>query len=137
MENRIRVLLVDDHEPTRGALRQLLNLIPDIQVVGEASDGEEAMSAVQLLSPDIVLMDIKMPGLNGLVATRQLQQDPGFMGKVILLTIFEQYSSQAIEAGASAYLMKTAKLDEITETIRRVHGRRARFFKALHREPAR
>ena len=122
MENRIRVLLVDDHELTRGALRQLLNLVPDIEVVGEASDGEEAMSAVQLLSPDIVLMDIKMPGRNGLVAAWQLQQDPGFMGKVILLTIYEQYSSQAIEAGASAYLIKTAKREEIAEAIRHAHG---------------
>lgn len=122
MENRIRVLLVDDHELTRGALRQLLELTPDIEVVGEASDGEEAMSAVQLLSPDIVLMDIKMPGRDGLVAARQLQQDRGFTGKVILLTMYAQYSPQAIEAGASAYLLKTAKRDEIAEAIRRAHG---------------
>ena len=122
MENGIRVLLVDDHEMTRGALRQLLNLMPDIEVVGEASDGEEAMSAVQLLSPDIVLMDIKMPGRNGLVAAWQLQQDPGFTGKVILLTMYAQFSSQAIEAGASAYLIKTAKREEIAEAIRHAHA---------------
>ena len=80
------------------------------------------MSAVQLLSPDIVLMDIRMPGSDGLVAARQLQQDQGFTGKVILLTVYGQYSRQATEAGASAYLLKTAKRDEIAEAIRRAHG---------------
>ncbi len=122
MENRIRVLLVDDHEMTRGALRQLLELMPDIEVVGEASDGEEALSAVQLLSPDIVLMDLRMPGLNGLEAAKQLQKDRGFTGKVIVLSMYAKFFPQAIEAGASAYLIKTAKRDEIAGAIRGAHG---------------
>ena len=122
MENRIRVLLVDDHEMTRGALRQLLELMPDIEVVGEASDGEEALSAVQLLSPDIVLMDLRMPGRNGLEAANQLQKDRGFTGKVIVLSMYAEFFPQAIEAGASAYLIKTAKRDEIAGAIRRAHG---------------
>ena len=122
MEKRIRVLLVDDHEPARRALHQLLELTPDIDVVGEASDGEEALSAVRHISPDVVLMDINMPKGNGLEAAKQLQEDQGFPGKVVILSMYAQYLRQAIEAGASAYVIKTAKLNQIVSVIRRAHG---------------
>ena len=75
MVKRIRVLHVDDHEVVRRGLRKLLELASDIEVVGEASNGEEALRQVQLLSPDVVVMDIKMPGGSGLKAAKQLQED--------------------------------------------------------------
>ena len=122
MEKRIRVLLVDDHAPARGALRQLLEFEPDLEIVGESSDGQQALNSVELLSPDIVLMDINMPEGNGLEAAKQLQKDRWVTGKVIVLSMYEQYFRHAIDAGASAYVIKTVKPNEIVGAIRRVHG---------------
>ena len=121
MAKLIRVLQVDDHEIVRRGLRKLLELEPDIEVVGEATNGEEALRQVKLLSPDVVVMDIKMPGGNGLNAAKQLQKER-FAGKVLLISMYEQYVSKAIEAGASGYLSKSAKLDKIVSAIRKVHG---------------
>ena len=121
MEKRIRVLQVDDHEVVRRGLRKLLEFEPDIEVVGEASDGEEALRQVHLLSPDVVVMDIKMPGVSGLLAAKRLQEER-FAGKVLLLSMYEQYTNQAIEVGAAGYLSKGAKLDDIVSAIRKVHG---------------
>ena len=116
----IRVLLVDDHPLARGGLHRLLDMEPDIDLVGEATNGEEALSKVQSLSPDVILMDIRMPNMNGLEATRLLK-GRGLGGKVIVLSFIDEYLAQAIEAGASGYLTKDVDGDELVDAIRRVH----------------
>ncbi len=116
----IKVLLVDDHPLARGGLHRLLDMEPDIDLVGEATNGEEALSKVQSLSPDVILMDIRMPTMNGLEATRLLK-DRGLGGKVIVLSFIDEYLAQAIEAGASGYLTKDVDGDELVDAIRRVH----------------
>ena len=120
MSEAIRVLLVDDHELAREGLQRVLDMEPDIQVVGHASDGGEAVAKVQTLSPDVILMDIKMPTINGLEATRRLK-GLGLSGKVIVLSFIGEYLAQAIEAGAGGYLTKDVKRDELVKAIRRVH----------------
>ena len=120
MGEAIRVLLVDDHELAREGLQRVLDMEPDIQVVGHASDGEEAVAKAQALSPDVILMDIKMPTINGLEATRRLNV-LGMGGKVIVLSVVDEYLAQAIEAGAAGYLTKDVKRDELVNAIRRVH----------------
>ena len=119
MEKTIRVLLVDDHELVRRALRQMLDLESTIEVIGEASSAEEALSQVQLLSPDVVVMDVKMPGGSGLEAAARLQIN-GFPGKVLFISMYDGFVRQAVEVGAAGYLVKTAKLDEIVSAVRRV-----------------
>ena len=115
------MLQVDDHEVARRGLRKLLEFERGIEVVGEASNAEEALEQVRLLSPDVVVLDIKMPGGDGLFAAKQLQRER-YAGKVLLLSMYEQYKKQAIEAGAAGYITKGAKLDDIVSAIRKVHG---------------
>ena len=117
----MRVLLVDDHPMLRRGLRRLLEFKPDIEVVGEAADGEEALMQIHLLSPDVVVMDVRMPGTSGLQAAKELQE-VGFPGKVMFISMYEEYVSEAIEVGASGYLSKSAKLHEIASTIRQIHA---------------
>ena len=117
----MRVLLVDDHPMLRRGLRRLLEFKPDIEVVGEAADGEEALRQIHLLSPDVVVMDVRMPGTSGLQAAKELQE-VGFPGKVMFISMYEEYVPKAIEVGASGYLSKSAKLHEIVSTIRQIHA---------------
>ena len=111
---------MDDHYFARRGLRRLLDLEQGIDVVGEASNAEEALREIKVLSPDVVLMDIRMPGGNGIQATRQLQEEQ-FQGKIVIVSAYEEYVSQAIEAGAAGYLVKGAKAQEIVSTIHEVH----------------
>ena len=120
MDQPIKVLLVDDHDLAREGLRRVLDIEPDIQVVGEATDGEQVAGMVQSLSPDVVLMDIKMPSINGIEATRQLKGSR-LNVKVIVLSFIDEYLPQAIEAGAEGYLTKDVKRDELVGAIHRVH----------------
>ena len=115
----MRVLLVDDHEMLRRGLRRLLEFEPDMEVVGEAGDGEEALRQVHRLSPDVVVMDVRMPGTNGLQAAQELQE-VGFPGKVLFISMYDGHASEAIGTGASGYLSKSAKLDEIVSAIRKI-----------------
>src|SRR3990172_8553055 len=101
----IRVLLVDDHQVVREGLRNMLELEDDIKVVGEAASFEEALPQVEALFPDIVLMDIKMPGIDGIEATRRLKEKKPDCN-VVILTLYEEYLPQALEAGAVGYLLK-------------------------------
>ena len=120
--DKIRVFLADDHLILREGICSLLQKAPDIEVVGEASDGEEAVTKVEQLVPDVVLMDITMPGLNGLEATQQIKQkNPGV--KVLILTMHEtdQYLSGMLRAEASGYVVKTATASELISAIRAVH----------------
>ena len=115
----IRVLIVDDHQVVREGLQHMLKLEEDIQVVGEATNMEEALTQAELLSPDIVLMDIKMPEKDGIEATRRLKERQPAC-KVIMLTLYEEYLTQAIEAGAEGYLLKDVKREELVSAIRAV-----------------
>ncbi len=117
----IKVLLVDDHELVRTGIRRLLDDTSGIKVVGEADSGEEAFLQVRKLKPDVVLMDVNMPGIGGLEATRKLMQlDPSL--KVIIVTIHteEPFPTRLLEAGASGYLTKDCGINEIVNAIRAV-----------------
>ncbi|MCZ6789886.1 MAG: response regulator transcription factor [Chloroflexi bacterium] len=97
----------------------MLEFEPDMEVVGEAGDGEEALRQVHRLSPDVVVMDVRMPGTNGLQAAQELQE-VGFPGKVLFISMYDGHASEAIGTGASGYLSKSAKLDEIVSAIRKI-----------------
>jgi DNA-binding NarL/FixJ family response regulator len=117
----IRLLLVDDEELVRFGLRTILDLSDDIDVVGEASDGAQAVSAARALRPEVVLMDIRMPRVDGLAATRQIldQPDPP---KVLILTTFhlDEYVYSALQVGASGFLLKDTPPRQIVTAIRAV-----------------
>lgn len=119
----IRVLLADDQLLVRAGFRALLDAQPDIEVVGEAADGEEALLALRDLCPDAVLMDIRMPVLDGLAATRQITEDPRLSAvKVVMLTTFEldEYVFEAIRCGASGFLVKDTEPEELVRAVRAV-----------------
>ncbi len=122
MADKIRILLVDDHAILRAGLRALLRAEADIEVVDEASDGREAVAKTEKLSPDIVLMDISMPVMNGLAATRRIHQSCPQV-RVLVLTIHdnEEYLFQVLEAGGSGYLVKKSADTELISAIRAVH----------------
>ena len=119
----IRVLLADDQSLVRAGFRALLDAQPDIEVAGEASDGEEALAKVRELRPDIVLMDIRMPLLDGLAATRRITEDTALSEvKVVMLTTFEldEYVFEAIRSGASGFLVKDTEPEELLRAVRAV-----------------
>ena len=115
----IRVLLVDDQPLVRAGLRTLLDEEADIEVVGDAANGEEGIAAVAALSPDVVLMDIRMPVLDGLEATRRITA-AGCPARIVILTTFDldEYVFQALRAGASGFLLKDATSDDIVRAVR-------------------
>ncbi|MEU8749306.1 response regulator transcription factor [Streptomyces chartreusis] len=119
----IRVLLADDQSLVRAGFRALLDAQPDIEVAGEAADGEEALRKVRELRPEVVLMDIRMPLLDGLAATRRITDDDALTGvKVVMLTTFEldEYVFEAIRSGASGFLVKDTEPDELLRAVRAV-----------------
>ncbi|MFC9425824.1 response regulator [Streptomyces sp. NPDC056987] len=121
----IRVLLADDQSLVRAGFRALLDAQPDIEVAGEAADGEEALSRVRELAPDVVLMDIRMPRLDGLAATRRITEDPRCdQVKVVMLTTFEldEYVFEAIRSGASGFLVKDTEPEELVRAVKAVVG---------------
>lgn len=117
----ISVLLVDDHVLFRQALRHLLEAEPDLQVIGEAGDGRSAQQLAERANPDVVLMDISMPGIDGVTATRDLKQNNPDV-KIIILTMFAEdgHVIRAIRAGADAYLLKNSDSSKVIEAIRAV-----------------
>ncbi|MFM9367461.1 response regulator [Streptomyces sp. Da 82-17] len=117
----IRVLLADDQALLRSAFKVLVDSEPDMQVVGEASDGAEAVDLARSERADVVLMDIRMPGTDGLAATRRISADPDLAGvRVVMLTTFEvdEYVVQSLRAGASGFLGKGSEPDELLNAIR-------------------
>lgn len=117
---RIRIMLVDDHPPLRQGLAELLRMQRDMTVVGEAHNGEEAVELVPSVKPDIILMDIEMPGrFDGVEATRRITAQYPYT-KIIMLTIHteEEYLFEAIKAGAKSYLLKSVETSEVVDTIR-------------------
>ncbi len=119
---KIRVLIVDDHAILREGIRALLTLSKDMEVVGEAADGQEGVEIARELSPDVVLMDIAMPGLDGLEATRRIK-DRHKNVKVLILTQHEnrEYVFPILKAGADGYVLKKAAGTELISAIRAVH----------------
>lgn len=118
----IRVLIADDEALVRGGFRMILEAQADLQVVGEAADGREALARVGELSPDVVLMDIRMPVMDGLEATRRLVSGSPTAPKVLMLTTFDldEYVYQAMKVGASGFLLKTAPPTELAAAVRAV-----------------
>ncbi|MET9787888.1 response regulator transcription factor [Streptomyces canus] len=121
----IRVLLADDQALLRSAFRVLVDSEPDMEVVGEASDGAEAVRLTRQERADVVLMDIRMPGTDGLAATRMISEDPGLAHvRVVILTTFEvdDYVVQSLRAGASGFLGKGSEPEELLSAIRVAAG---------------
>jgi DNA-binding NarL/FixJ family response regulator len=116
-----RVLLADDQALVRSGLRALLNAQHDLEVVGEAADGAQALAAARRFVPDVVVMDIRMPVLDGLEATRRLTSDPGLPGlRILVLTTFEvdEYVFEALRAGAAGFVLKQADTEEFLNAVR-------------------
>ena len=115
----VRVLIVDDQGMVRAGFRSLLGDEPDIEVVGEAANGEEAVALAGALAPDVTLMDIRMPVLDGIAATRRLVE-AGVATRVLVLTTFalDEYVFEALRAGASGFLLKDAPAEELVAAIR-------------------
>jgi DNA-binding NarL/FixJ family response regulator len=121
--DRIRVLLVDDHQVVRRGLRGFLELLPDIEVIGEAEDGEQAVGLAARLLPDVILMDLLMPkmdGLSAIAAIKRAQPET----EIVAVTSFieEEKVTSALEAGASGYLLKDADAEEVASAIRDAHA---------------
>ncbi|MFF9898929.1 response regulator [Streptomyces longispororuber] len=116
----IRVLIADDQMMVREGFSVLLNAMPDIEVVGEAVNGREAVRQVRELAPDVVLMDIRMPELNGIEATREIVAADDSATKVLVLTTFDldEYVYQALRAGASGFLLKDASARQLADGVR-------------------
>ncbi|MDX1755570.1 MAG: UvrY/SirA/GacA family response regulator transcription factor [Marinobacter sp.] len=118
----IRVLVVDDHDLVRSGITRMLADDPDIEVIGEASSGEEAIDAVRQSRPDIVLMDIRMPGIGGLEATRRiLRIDDSIRVIVVTACADDPYPTRVMQAGATAYITKGADIREMVRAIRMAH----------------
>lgn len=126
-QRKIRVLLADDHTILRAGLRMMLNAQADIEVVGEASDGKQAISEAQRLTPDVILMDITMPECNGIEATRQVKRLLPET-RVLVLTMHEneEYLFQGLRAGASGYILKEAADTELISALRVIYS--GRFY---------
>jgi DNA-binding NarL/FixJ family response regulator len=119
----IRVLLVDDHQVVRRGLRTFLEVQPDIEVVGEAGDGDEGVLRAQELTPDVILMDVKMPGTDGIAALRRLREE-GSKARVLVVTSFTEKRTvvPALRAGAAGYVYKDVDPDALAGAIRSVHA---------------
>jgi len=129
-----RVVIVDDDALVRGGLRTILSLEDDLDVVGEAADGAEAVRVVADLDPDVVLMDVRMPGTDGLTATAQIV-DAGSRSRVLVVTTFENddYVFDALRAGASGFILKRVKPEELIQAIRIVADGESLVFPELTR----
>ncbi|GAB5493011.1 MAG: response regulator transcription factor [Phototrophicaceae bacterium] len=124
MTDKIRVVLVDDHDVVRQGFKYFIDAIEELELVGEASNGQEAIKVVHDLKPDIVLMDMMMPKMNGIEATKAIL-DYTSDTKIIALTSFvddETLVKQALEAGASGYFFKNVSVDELANAVRKIHN---------------
>ena len=115
----IRVLLVDDQELVRAGFRIILQSEPGIEVVGEAGDGAQAVELARMLRPDVICMDVQMPGIDGLEATRLIAANNEVTAGILILTTFQRddYLFDALQAGASGFLLKTARAEQLVEAV--------------------
>ncbi|MEE6281745.1 response regulator transcription factor [Georgenia sp. MJ170] len=130
MSAPIRALVVDDQPLIRHSLHLVLDAAPDITVVGEAGTGDDAVAQATELRPDVVLMDIRMPGGDGIDATHRITADPALTAvRILVLSMFEldEYVDAALRAGASGFLLKDAVPEELTEAVRRTHAGESLF----------
>jgi DNA-binding NarL/FixJ family response regulator len=120
--SKIRILIADDHALVREGIRALLSLSDDLEVVGDASDGQEAIEATRRLDPDVVLMDINMPGLGGLEATLAIRRE-NQRAKILVLTQYDdrEYVARFLKSGAAGYILKRAAGAELVSAVRAVH----------------
>jgi two-component system response regulator DegU len=120
---KIKILVVDDHTLVREGTAKMLELAGEFEVVGQASAAREALDQIRKLNPDVVLMDIKMPGINGIEATRMIKQEWPEV-EVIILSMYDEdeYVVEAVKAGATGYLLKDSSQDDLARAIRIVHG---------------
>ena len=116
----VRVVLVDDQALIRTGFKMILEIEDDIEVVGEASDGEQAISMTRSVRPDVVLMDVQMPTMDGLEATGRIVGDANIRSRIVILTTFERddYIFEALRAGASGFLLKNAPSEELVHAVR-------------------
>ena len=126
----VRIMLVEDHQIVREGLRRMLELSPDMLVVAEASNGEEALDQIADVSPDIVITDIKMPGMDGIELTSRLKQAYPACA-VLVLTLYEEYLTPAVAAGAAGYLQKDLRREELVSAIRAVREGRSPIHMSL------
>jgi DNA-binding NarL/FixJ family response regulator len=130
----IRILIADDQELVRTGFRVVLDAEPDLEVVGEAADGFAALDAAETLHPDVVLMDIRMPNLDGIEATRRIAAG-GELPRILILTTFDldDYVYEALRAGASGFLLKDARADDLRQAVRMVASGDALLSPAITR----
>ncbi|MFI6511522.1 response regulator [Streptosporangium sp. NPDC050855] len=130
----IRVLIADDHALARSGLSAMLGVQPDIEVAGTAGDGAEAVAQARLLRPDVVLMDVRMPRMDGIEATRRVRAEPGGPAVLVLTTFdLDQYVYEALRAGAGGFLLKDAPPGQIAEAVRTVAAGQALLAPAVTR----
>jgi DNA-binding NarL/FixJ family response regulator len=131
----VKVVLADDQELVRTGFRMILRAEPDLEIVGEAADGAEAVAQAARLRPDVVLMDIRMPRVDGLAATRRILAQPSARSRVLILTTFDQdeYVLEALRAGASGFLLKTVPAEQLVAGVREVAAGEALLAPAITR----
>src|ERR671937_3143023 len=131
-DDRLRVLIVDDHALFRRGLQMVLRQEEDIDVVGEAGDGHEAVDKAQELMPDVVLMDVRMPGQSGIQATREIHELLPTT-KILMLTVSDEEADlyEAIKSGASGYLLKEISIEEVPDAIRSVWSGQSRISPSM------
>ncbi|MEU3766064.1 response regulator transcription factor [Amycolatopsis keratiniphila] len=130
----IRVLLADDQRLLRHSLAIIIDATPDLVVVGQAEDGTQAVELARRLRPDVVLMDIRMPGQDGILATKEISACPDLAGtRILVLSMFEldEYVYGALRAGASGFLLKDTEPDELIAAVRRTHSGESLFAPAI------
>ncbi len=120
----IRIVLAEDHILVREGTRRILEQYPDLKVVGEAGDGEEALNLIRRLRPDVAILDIRMPKLNGIEIVRRMNNESDMETKALILSAYDDddYIFAMMQAGASGYLLKTAQSNELAESIRAIHS---------------
>lgn len=124
MSDRIRLVLVDDQHLMREGIATILSVYDDLEIVGQAGNGQEALDVVRAAAPDVVCMDVEMPVMDGLEATRLLTGDPAVSARILMLTTFdrEDYLMAALQAGASGFLLKNSRPEQLVDGIRSIAG---------------